>query len=253
MAVGEAVMKSIAVTGCVVAVLTALTQATATQAETTRKADKASDYDRALPHAVSKYVKFRCSMPASNHFGRVLVTTDTLNGKVLVELANWRSEAPEIHIHRNLLRPIFRQSDVPLANDSKAHGPYIRVGGSIISAENDGIVANFTNNALARNERQPSVRQGPGPKFSGLKAFVGRKIEREEDGREIEVNVYFRIIVDWGYQSQNQEVLSLHRAAVVITQKPVGVGGGQEKFYRFLPNLSPFQMLVCVLGDGRGI
>ena len=89
--------------------------------------------------------------------------------------------------------------------------------------------------------------------FMGFKAYLGRHTEPEENGPDTEVEIYFRIIVDWRYQSQRQDELSLHRAAIVISQVPIEVGAGRERFYRYQPSHSPFRMLACGLDDARVI
>ena len=197
--------------------------------------------------------KFHCSLAEVNRIGRATVIAGALSERVVIEFGNWQSEYSEILIHRSMLKPIFLQTDVPVPRDAKAKELYLRFNGVKITAQNDSIVSNFENNALVKAGQRNSTAQNRVPNFSGFKASLGRHTEPDEYGREIEVDVYFRIIVDWNYQSRRQDKLSLHRAAIVISQAPIGVGAGPEKFYRFLLSLSPFRMLACVLADAQAI
>ena len=249
-------MKSIApiaLAGCLAAVLISVTQAEAPLAEMPGRLTKSVDHQGHVPRTIAESGKFHCSLTTLNYLGVATVTADTLNERVAVEFSNWRSENSEIRIHRRLLYPIFLQNNGSVARDTEGKESYLPFSGSKITAQNDSIVANFENNALAKVEQRNSALQSQVPHFTGFKAYLGRHTEREENGWDTEVEVYFRIIVDWRYQSQRQDEMSVHRAAIVISQVPIGVAAGREKFYRFRPSLSPFRMLACVLDDAKVI
>lgn len=249
-------MKSIkpsAVAGCLVAVLASFAQTTAAATEMTDESAKSTDNHPHVLRAVSESGRFQCSLAAVHHLGRAMVTAGTLGGRAVVEFGNWQSEHSEIRVHRSVLHKLSLQRNVPVAHDSDANESYLRFSGSKITAQNDSIVESFENNALVTAEQRKSSLQSQIPHFSGFKAYLGRHTELEADGRNIEADVYFRIIVDWSYQSRRQDELSLHRAAFVISQVPIGAGAGGERFYRFLPSRSPFRMVACVLGDARVI
>lgn len=249
-------MKSIApiaLAGCLAAVLISVAQAEAPLAEMPGRLTKSVDHQGHVPRTIAESGKFHCSLTTLNYLGVATVTADTLNERVAVEFSNWRSENSEIRIHRRLLYPIFLQNNGSVARDSKVKDSYLPFKGSKITAQNDSIVANFESNALAKAEQRNSALQSQVPHFTGFKAYLGRHTEPEENGRDTEVEVYFRIIVDWRYQSQRQDELSLHRAAIVISQVPIEVGAGRERFYRYQPSHSPFRMLACGLDDARVI
>jgi len=210
-----------------------------------------SDDSTHVDRAVAESGMFGCSLTAAGLQGDAMVTDGTLRQGVVVKLGNWRSTFSDVRIHRSVLYPIFLKSAVPVVRDSKAEDSYLRFGTSKITAQDDGIVANFRNNALAAAKQRNSTSQSRAPTFSGYKAYLGRHIDYENDGRAVEVDIYFRLIIDWRYQTRRQNALSLHRAAFVLSQVPTG--SGRERIYRFLPGQRPFRMLACVLQGAKVI
>ncbi len=205
--------------------------------------------------AIAESGEFQCSLTASNQRGGEVATDATLDQLIVVKLADWRGEHASIRIHRRMLYPVLLKKNIPVALSVKTTESYLRFSGSSITAQNDSIVANFKNNAAPRIAQGKPTLQSPAPNYSGFKALVGRLTEDDENGGEFEVDVYVRIIVDWTYPTRRTSEVSLHRAAFVISQVPVSSVNwpAREMYYRFLPNHSPFRMLVCALNTGQVI
>jgi len=247
-------MRSIEPTGLAgifIVVSFSLALAAATPAKSSDRAMPPPDRTTPATGTVAESGRFDCSLTADGHQGSVTVTDGTLNQGVVVKLGNWRSTFSEVRIHRSVLYPIFLKSASPVVRDSKAENSYLRFGGTKISAQDDAIIANFQNNAAALPEHQIPSSHRRTPTFSGYKAHLGRHIDNDSDGRAVEVDVYLRLIIDWRHQTRRQNALSLHRAALVLSQVPIG--DGREKFYRFQPDQRPFRMLACVLQGAQVI
>ena len=237
----------------VAAVLCGAAQATALSAGTGDGSAKSMSHHEHETRSVAERGEFQCSLTAVSRVGRALVTASTLSERVVVELSTWRNEDSQIRVHRSVLERIIRPTNLEGARDFKPKEFYARFLGSMITPQNDTVVANFETNALAQTKQQDPAPKNRVRSFSGFKAYLGRRTEQEENGRQIDLEIYFRIIIDWSYQSRRQDELSLHRAALVISQVSIGDDAGRERFYRFLPSLSPFRMLACVLDDAQVI
>ncbi len=145
--------------------------------------------------------------------------------------------------------------DVSAVASIEQRNPYIRLQSSRITPDNDRIVANFRNNMAIQVKQQDGYYPKAAAKFSGYKALLGRQTKRDENGRQLEVDVYFRIIIDWQYETPRAEELSVHRAAYVIYEVPADSGDrpGREMYYRFPPSQAPFRLLACVPADAVAI
>lgn len=189
--------------------------------------------------------RLQCSLTAWAPTSGDVATIETLLGAVVAEIdVPDGDEETGIAIHPEVLQPIGRH----VVRQADAAGFHLRYRGRSITAENDAVVARFRDNGLATPPAGAGERR---PRFGGFKVYLGRHTERD-GGRDVSVDLYLRIIVDWTYETAQHERLAVHRAAAVVSQVPLNTGAAHERFYRFAPSARPFRMLACVL-DRRQI
>lgn len=250
-------MKPIGLTiaaSVITAVLSAAAQATASSAGAGDGPARAMGHHKHETRPAAERGIFQCTLTAIGRVGSTaLVTASTFNERVVVEFSTWKNEEYEIRIHRSVWERFIWPTNLNGMRNYESKGLYARFSGSTITPQNDTVVASFEANALTKALQQDLAPTNRIPSFTGLKAYLGRRTEQGENGQPIDVEIYFRVIIDWNYQSRHQDELSLHRAAFVISQVPIGNGAGRERFYRFLPSLSPFRTLACALDDAEVI
>lgn len=198
---------------------------------------------------------YYCSLPALDRIDKVVVKPRALTEQALIYLRIRPDKGSVIRIHHRLLNGILGHNSIRYRSTSQTKSPYFQFKGSIITRQNDTVVANFENNALLQaNQLDPSVRKTD-MSFFGLKFWLGRHTGHDENNRETDVNAYLRIIIDWEDQASQAKEISVYRAAYVVSQVSVTEidGSLKEMFYRFLPNRSPFQTLACVPVDALDI
>lgn len=198
---------------------------------------------------------FYCGLTRYFGIDRATVEFSTLSQRVIAFLNTWHDDESEIGIHQSVLDGIIAKSDFRITGGPTDRDGYIRLRGRKITPSNDRIVANFQNNSAAQVDQRNRVSAAASAKFSGYKALLGRQTRQNEHGRPVEVDIHFRIIFDWNYETPRARELSVHRAAYVISETPVNAGDrpGREMFYRFPPKRSPFRLLACVPTDAMKV
>lgn len=185
--------------------------------------------------------KLRCGLTAWDPATGDVAEPGSLVAGSALEIEIWNDAEARVSIRRGMVDSIGGRPRRNAGDGGEGH--YLRFRGESITTENDAVVARFRDNTPV----------GPGagsPNFAGFKVHLGRHVESEA-GRELEVDVYFRIILDWSYRSPRYGDMSVHRAAFVVSEVPAGIEAHRERFYRFLPNRRPFQMMACALADAE--
>lgn len=193
--------------------------------------------------------EMHCRQTTTNHLGHAVVTAGTQAIPALVQLTAWQGDAKQLRVHRSVLDRVLQPPSAWKAQSPSTATPYVRLSGWSITPETDGVVRMFANNSLA-----DMVRNGPLPEsdYWGIKARVGRYGEKDADARHSESEVYVRLVIDWRYRTRHQDRMSLHRAALVVSQETLVMGEAKESFYRFFPSQRPFLMLACIIVGAKG-
>ena len=190
---------------------------------------------------------YYCAVLGVKSGNRAVVDLSTLAENIIVSFHRQKNGNAKILLHRRAWKGIFQAASGP--TPIAAITSQKRFDGKEITAQDDAIVAHFENNALLEAKRVDAAVIDL--HFTGFKVSLGRYLSVDEKGREIEVDVNLRIIIDW-----NSGVLgaadftkrSYRRAAYVISQVQVNSEPqlAKEHYYRFLPSRRPFRTLGCM-------
>ncbi len=163
--------------------------------------------------------------------------------------------AAAIRLHKRLLVGIIDKNVAGLLPAAPAERTHLNLTGRRITPDSDKIVANFEMSALRKAKRLDASAQKSDQKFSGYLSSLGRHKRPDAQGREVEVEVFLRIVINWNSKHRIANDMTAHQVAYLVSEIPVTAPGlpAREMFYRFRPSRHPFRMLLCLFDQGRVI
>ena len=196
---------------------------------------------------------FHCRLSLETLLDPTRVSPGERDEPVVIKFQNLSQDRPNLRILRDVFQSFDDIKGVLSGSEAQVDLDYVFLDGIPISEVNDEIVGNFQSNARKEPIEQDRELRETRSRFSGYKAYLGRRTEGRESSRRVDWDLFFRIVIDWGYENPKHNEQPLLRAVFLLSEVQVDNPTIPERFYRFPPLFKPFKSLTCELADAKRV
>lgn len=191
---------------------------------------------------------YHCALPVPQNDNSVVIDPGSIGQNAVLSVYLQNEGTAQLYIHPRMLDGIL---------PSDSNNPHLtsllaskRLTGQKITAQNDAVVAKFTDNAMRQAQKTQSGLQFEELNLTGFKISLDIQGNQENHPQNTTEVIQLRVILDWSYQPRDESgaTAPVYRGAFVVTRASMDatVNPVKEHDYRFLPSRRPFRALMCI-------